>query len=272
MEDVLKNFRHLTDLEPISSSAIVSGSGDAFTAAITVEEVSNGRFIAMDPSVMVKLNTSLPVILVSASGRTLDTLNVARKFHNRNRVIAVTGNQDSELAKLADITIIIPVESVSMSGTLSFLEMLDVLFRLANIEVKFHDSKTGVVFGRPCFVGSYGNSGIAQFLSLKMAEVFGLSSEHFGVSQFFHAPIFSMREREIVYLSDTPVSVLNESEGELFERVVVSGSNEPLTNAFWGIRSIIRTMRERNVKIPYFLRDKQMLDISSSIIYSHPKR
>ncbi len=272
MEETLKAFRDLESVEAIGSSALVSGSGDAFAAAMTVEEASDGRFRAVDPHLMMRLESSLPVIVVSASGKTIESINVARRFHDRNKVIGITGDENSEVARFSDHVIKIPVEPIKMSGGLSFLEMLDALFRLANLDVTFESPPLGINLGHPCFVATYPNFGIAQFLSLKMAEIFGISSEYFRINQFFHAPVFSMRNREIVYLSDHIRDELTENADDLFKKVVVSGSKNPLANAVWGIKSMIETMIETDRKIPYFLEDTQILDLSSSTIYGQKKR
>ncbi len=266
IKNYLAKFKRMEDIKPFGRKAIVTGSGDAFAAATVIEDASDGRFLAMDPDTLLRYDSDLPIIIASASGRTLEAVEVARKFHNRNMLIAVTGNNGSEVSKLSDQTLVIPVETEKISGTLSFLEMLDALFRLAGLNVEFENRNSFERFNHPCFVGSSSNFGVAQFLSLKMAEIFGISSEYFRTEQFFHAPIFSMRNREIVFLSSMDHLVKNYPR-EIFGRIVISGTENPFSNAFWGIESIVNTMVETGRKTLYFLDDKEILDISSSVIY-----
>ena len=266
IKNYLTKFKSMKNIKPLGRKAVVTGSGDAFAAATVIEDASDGRFLAMDPDTLLRYDSDLPIIIISSSGRTLEAVDVARKFHNRNMLIAVTGNSDSEVSRLSDQTLLIPVETQKISGTLSFLEMLDALFRLAGLNVKFENRKSSERFNHPCFVGSSSNFGVAQFLSLKMAEIFGVSSEYFRTGQFFHAPIFSMRNREIVFLSSRDHLVENYPK-EIFGRIVISGTDNPFSNAFWGIESMVNTMIETGRKTLYFLDDKEILDISSSVIY-----
>ncbi|MCW6168740.1 MAG: SIS domain-containing protein [Thermoplasmatales archaeon] len=262
----LGEFTDLKSVKPIGRRAIVTGSGDAFAAATVIEDASGGRFIAMDPETLLVSDSEIPIIIVSASGRTKEAINVARKFHGKNTLVSVTGNMDSEVSRLSDRTIAIPIESEKMSGVLSFLEMLDALFRLAGLHVEFEDVRSSEHFDHPCFVGSALNFGVAQFLSLKMAEVFGISSEYFRGGQFFHAPIFSMRKREVVFLSSLDHRLENYPV-DVFGRIVTSGTNNPFSNTIWGLETIANTMVKNGRKTLYFLDDKEILDISSSAIY-----
>jgi Predicted phosphosugar isomerases len=243
---------------------IVTGSGDSFAAALSLEGRSKGKFRALDPEELLNWETNEPIVIISVSGRPKINVQVARKFGSHNRVIAVTSDLDSPLAKEVGEHVYIPyVPKSRLPGTLSFLMSLSAIYGLAGFETKDHCVGRKLdLKGNPFFVGSGENFGIAYFSYLKYAEFLGQWSNFERFEQFCHAPIFTARGRDVVLLDSGP---RRKQLADLikFGKVIDTGYTDPFCNAITIVRSILDHVGEK----PYFLLDEEILRTSSIMIY-----
>ncbi|SUP60807.1 Als operon repressor [Weissella viridescens] len=89
----------------------------------------------------VRMRDTDVAIVVSHSGRNLDTLKITRQLKANNvKVIAITAYVNSTLAKLADLVLPssaeeINIRSESMSSLLAQLAIIDSLFTLVGVHL-----------------------------------------------------------------------------------------------------------------------------------------
>ncbi|AWR93376.1 SIS domain-containing protein [Acidianus brierleyi] len=250
-------------------SAYVTGAGDSFAASLVIEGKTNGRFRAIDPYDALTYNElDKPLIIVSVSGKPISNIKLAKKFSKKVKIITITANENTELAKLSDLIIKIPYSSkYQLPGTLSFLMSLSALYSIANIE---EDKGTDDPFPlcNPFFIGKGENFGIAFYAYLKIAEIFGQKSNYERLEQFCHSPIFSSKNGNVIILSSN-----DKRERKLyslidFTNVYATKCEGAFCNTRTIIRSVLNEMQKKNWNKIYFLEDKKILDVSSKMIYN----
>jgi fructoselysine-6-P-deglycase FrlB-like protein len=248
-------------------SAYVSGAGDSFAASLVIEGKTNGRFKAIDPyDALAYSDLDKPLIIVSVSGKPISNIKLAKKFYNKTKIIAITANENSELAKLSSVVVKIPYSSqYVLPGVLSFLMSLSALYSIANIEEDKGEDKPFPI-SNSFFIGKGENFGIAYYSYLKIAEIFGEKSNYERLEQFCHSPIFSSRNSNIVILSSK-----DERERKLrslidFTDVYITNCEGAFCNARTLVRAILYEMQKKSWNKIYFLEDKKILDVSSKMI------
>ncbi|MCY0859083.1 MAG: SIS domain-containing protein [Sulfolobaceae archaeon] len=255
--------------EIILDQAYVTGAGDSYAAALVIEGKTGGRFRAIDPHDALYYEIDKPLVLVSVSGRTRSVIELAKRYKGVIHTIAVTANRESELAKNVDFVVEIPYKSqYILPGIKSFLLSVSALYSIASLEVEKPVIAKDFVIGRsPFFVGSLGNYGIAYYLMLKMFEIFGEPANAERLELFSHSPIFSTRNRQVVILSSgEPVEEKLASKIKYTE-VIYTGCKDPICNAVTVLNGIINRMEKEKWNKIYFLEDKEILNISSEMIY-----
>ncbi|EZQ10848.1 MULTISPECIES: SIS domain-containing protein [Acidianus] len=268
MEKELNSYSKVSTPSRVEK-AYVTGAGDSYAAALSIQGKTNGRFIAIDPYEAMKAQLNMPLIVLSVSGKPKTNIELVKKFKGRTKIIAITANRSSQLATLADETIDLPYRSsITLPGSLSFLLSLSALYSLAG-EEEDEEEPDGVVTldSSPFFVGSNENYGIAYFAYLKLAEIFGRSSNYERLEQFCHSPIFSTRKRQIFILSSGDKRERDLSEGIDFTEVHLTPCMGAFCNAKFIIKAIIETAKKERLEKPFFLSDKKILDLSSKMIY-----
>ena len=269
IEEEIKKFKPVTTEERIDSGIVV-GAGDSYAAALVIEGKTKRRALALDPLEAISLNVDKPFVIVSVSGRTKTNIELAKiKRKEGRKVIAITSNPSSPLAENSDVVITIPYKSeVTLPGTLSFLLSLSALYSLFGEEVPEKVSiKSFELRKNPFFVGHNENYGIAYYATLKLNEIFCEQANYERLELFPHSPIFSTRGRQIIILGN------GDRERRIKELVdytdvVVTGCDDPFCNSFAVIYSILERMKREGWNRICFLDDKQILNISSTIIYS----
>ncbi|MCI2415643.1 MAG: SIS domain-containing protein [Candidatus Aramenus sp.] len=269
-EELNANYRVKADIQ--LEEAYVTGAGDSYAVSLTIQEKTGGRFRAVDPYDAINYRIDKPLVVVSVSGRPKSNVILAKRLRGKVKVIAVTSNLDSELAKVADHVVHLPYKpKATLPGTLSFLMSLSAVYSIANAE---EDKGQGdeVPLSHPFFVGKGENFGIAYFAYLKMAEVFGERSGYERLEQFCHSPIFSSRGSTLVLLTSG-----DERERELanlidFTGVYSTRCKGAFCNAKAIIRSVVSEMKKRNWNRVYFTEDSKILAISSRMIYDEGAR
>lgn len=97
----------------------------------------------MQLSYSTKLNEEDCVFLFSHSGQTLETRQIGRILKANNvKIITLTGNPNSELVELADVSFVIPSEeaifrSESLTAKVLYLTLVDILF----VNLMYKDEK-----------------------------------------------------------------------------------------------------------------------------------
>ncbi|MDT7900651.1 MAG: SIS domain-containing protein [Acidianus sp.] len=262
-EEISQNYKINSGVK--LDEAYITGAGDSFAASLVIEGKTNGRFRAVDPYDALSMNIDKPLVIVSISGKPKSNINLARKFKGKTKIYAITANPESELAKLADEVIYLPYRPKRiLPGTLSFMMSLSALYDIANVEEDKGCGKEITIEDRAFFVGKGENYGIAYFAYLKLAEIFGWSSNFERLEQFFHSPIFSSRSRQVIIFSSGDE---REKEARKLMNVNLTECGGAFCNLRTFLKSLIFTMRIKNWNKIYFLEDKEMLNISSAMIY-----
>jgi fructoselysine-6-P-deglycase FrlB-like protein len=260
--DLKRDFRVKVDMK--LEEAYVAGAGDSYAAALCIEGKTKGRFKAIDPYddyIITK-----PLIIVSISGRTRSNIALAKKVKGKVKLIVITANENSELARLADELVILPLQRKSLPGTISFLMTLSTLYSISGFEPDKEISEPIPLPHNPFFIGKEENFGIAYYAYLKLAEFFGETSNYERLEQFFHAPVFLTRGRNIVIFSS---SDQREDFNANFANVVKTKCKGAFCNALWLIKSIIMRMEKEKWDKIYYLEDKEILNFSSLSIYNY---
>ncbi|AWR96611.2 SIS domain-containing protein [Acidianus sulfidivorans JP7] len=265
-KELSETYKISTDLN--LDSAFVTGAGDSYAASLVIEGKTKGRFKAIDPYDALDYdNLNKPLIIVSVSGKPKSNILLAKKFKGKTKIIVITANKNSLLANLADVTVELPYKSNNpLPGTLSFLMSISALYSIANEEEDKGEDKE-IFLQNPFFIGKAENYGVAYFSYLKMAEIFGFKSNYERLEQFCHSPIFSSRKSQIIILSSN-----DKREEQLkslinYTDVFKTRCEGAFCNTRTILKSIIYTMRKINWDKIYFLEDKNILSISSEIIY-----
>lgn len=265
-EELSRDYRVKAEIQ--LDEAYVTGAGDSYAAAITIEGKTKGRFKAIDPYEALDFEViKKPLVIVSVSGKPKSNIMLARKFRGKVRIIVITANKFSPLATYADEIVELPYKPKTiLPGTLSFLMSLSALFSLANIDEDRGEGEE-IFLRNPFFVGKGENYGIAYFASLKMAEIFGLRTSYERLEQFCHSPIFASKDSEIIILSSG-----DKRESELkslinYTQTYITECGGAFCNAKTVLKSIVYTMKKIKWDRVYFLEDKNILSISSTMIY-----
>ena len=266
------------------NEAYVVGAGDSFAAALVIQGVTYGRFKAVDPYEAQFSYVSLkkPYVIVSVSGRTKENILVAKKIRDRGgKVIAVTANPESELARNSNTVVVIDYQRPKhpLPGTLSFTLSVIALYGLAGVEInsfkEIVNTRPRKLVGlEPIFIGTLGGYGVAYYSALKFYEIFGSKARFERTEQFCHATMFSVRENDqvIVYPSENDRRAM-----ELVERIKdkfnvaiydrCNGETKPLCQILDFQESLAEFIKELGLEKPYYLITKDILNISSELIY-----
>lgn len=253
----------------ILDQAYVTGAGDSYAAALVIEGKTGGKFKAVDPHDALYYEIDRPLILVSVSGKTKSVIELAKRYKGIIHTIAVTANRQSELAKNVDFVVEIPYKSqYVLPGVRSFLLSINALYSIASLDIEKPTITKNFTIGKsPFFVGALENYGIAYYAMLKMFEIFGEQSNAERLELFSHSPIFSTRNRQVIILnSGDPLEKRLYSKIN-FTEVVETECNDPICNAITVMNAIINRMEKEGWNKIYFLEDKEILSVSSEMIY-----
>ncbi len=262
-EEISENYKVSTDVR--LEEAYVTGAGDSFASSLVIEGKTNGKFKAIDPYDALSMNIDKPLIIISVSGKPRSNINLARKFKGKIKIYAITANPDSELARLSDEVIYLPYRPKRvLPGTLSFMMSLSALYNIAGVDEDKGCGKEFILEDKAFFIGKGENYGIAYFAYLKLAEIFGWSSNFERLEQFFHSPIFSSRSRQVIIFSSGDE---REKEAERLMSIHLTECEGAFCNLRTLLKSLVYTMRAKGWNKIYFLEDKETLNISSRMIY-----
>ena len=278
------------------------GSGDSFVAGLVAQHASKRRTISCNP-VEFLLNPCIAdkrrqMYIISVSGRTSANILcaiVARK--HKIRTTAITAKSESILAKHCNNYIKLSYKSTGSltSGTISFtssmlsclslltdvtdLGNIDCIYQQANIQaenlLKVHSINTSSFI----FLGDGILFPIGMYGALKVNEIFGSKSYAYTIEEFCHSPIFSIKPGDNIIIFDNfgydkkNASLLyNRLNHISYSAVYVDLSNlsqiEALLKSIFLIQMLLLKIAKRDgLKECFFLRNKELLDLSSDLIY-----
>ena len=278
------------------------GSGDSFVAGLVAQHASKRRTISCNP-VEFLLNPCIAdkrrqMYIVSISGRTSANILcaiVARK--HKIRTTAITAKSESILAKHCNNYIKLSYKSTGSltSGTISFtssmlsclslltdvtdLGNIDCIYQQANIQaenlLKVHSINTSSFI----FLGDGILFPIGMYGALKVNEIFGSKSYAYTIEEFCHSPIFSIKPGDNIIIFDNfgydkkNASLLYNRLNHInYSTVYVDLSNlsqiEAVLKSIFLIQMLLLKIAKRDgLKECFFLRNKELLDLSSDLIY-----
>jgi fructoselysine-6-P-deglycase FrlB-like protein len=254
--------------------------------------------IVFNPKI-IKTNYCRRIYIVSVSGNTQSNI-LAAKFSRRYNVptTAITARPDSKLARNCDEVIELKYKNtgIATSGTISFMSStlcclslarkIDDLNHLRGIYTQSYNEARNLINTAPERIASYIFLGdgilypVAIYGTLKINEVFGLKSFAYPSEEFCHSPLFSLKMNDKIIIFGNKKYSLASSE-ELNDRLtklgfssayIVDCSRLSLTELL--LKSIlviqlfvVKQALKKGVKDCFFLRDKNLLKLSSDLIY-----
>lgn len=300
----IKRSRKNTD----SDNYLFVGSGDSYISGLLASYESNFNCLCVDPAEIIinpNLCQDKRVCFISISGKTKENILAAKKAKKYcTETIAITANPCSDLAKncMKTITLDYQKPDSGTAGTLSFvvatLTLLSLINRLKKnirteliyqkaeetsaiiidrIKKYFYLNKNQSVF----FLGNSILFPISNYGSLKVNEVFGIKSFAYSLEQFCHSPLFGISSNDIIIIFSSKNPHLNEKAKKLsdnlnsikiktiFIDIPFKNSIEIFLMGSFIIEMLIyRLATEKGLNDCYFLENKNLLTISSELIYN----
>lgn len=302
----LKKISVLEKNKNISEYLFV-GSGDSFVSGLIASYESSFNCLCMDPVELIIspiLSKNKIVCFISISGKTKENILAAKKVKKYcKETIAITANPTSDLAK--NCTRIINLDyrkpSLATAGTLGFTLTTMTALALAkksktvsNIKLiyekaeqfangtigKIKESSTLNKDKSFFFLGSATLFPISCYGSLKINEVLGLKSSAFSVEYFCHSPIFSLTHKDIVIIFSSKNQQINKKANKLnyllnkqkfysFLIEIPFNTNIEIIffSSFFVQLFVYGLAKEKKLENCYFLENKELLKISSDLIY-----
>ncbi len=199
--------------------AVITGSGDSYASALTVERLSSFNIRCIEPYELASISYDKldirTLYIISISGETRVSIEVAKKAKSMGlKVVALTSNASSRLAGIADSIVELRFNRIGVltAGSISFTaslltaaslvhgiedDAIDVkrLFELADARVRLKDYNY--------IIGDLLTYPIAVYFSAKIYEVLGLKSQYCMLEGFKHMQIFSLADSDkVIILSD----------------------------------------------------------------------
>lgn len=245
------------------------------------------------------------VCFISISGTTKENIVAAKKVKKYcKETIAITANPTSDLAKncMKVINIDYQKPSLATAGTLGFI--LTTITALSLVKKKSKTvNNTKVIYDKAeqfvndiidkmkkysslnkdqsfFFLGNSTLFPICCYGSLKINEVLGLKSSAFSVEYFCHSPLFSLTHKDILLIFSSKNQHINGKANKLnyllnkqkfysFLIEIPFKSNLEILffSSFFVQLFVYGLAKEKKLKNCYFLENKELLKISSDLIY-----
>lgn len=211
----LKNSNEYRLLKGLEKETIFFGCGDSYAVSMIMNEILDCEFGDPYEWQFKKLPKGKNFVFVSVSGRTNANINLAKKAKKENnRLIVITGNENSELANIADVMINIRYkERTMLPGSLSYMKSLLASFALFGIEVDFNllnkevekifSRNFGFFLGEAIFIlASPAYYPLAYYLKAKISETLGIKSFAERIEMFNHVDLFYLNRKDgMVFLT-----------------------------------------------------------------------
>lgn len=290
-----------------SSEYLFVGSGDSFVSGLIASYESNFNCLCIDPTEIIcnpTLSKNKRVCFISISGKTKENILAAKKVKQYcKETIAITANPTSDLAKncMKVINLDYQKPPLATAGTLGFI--LTTMTALAlvkksklvintkkiyekaeefshdiidKIKKYFSFTKDNSIF----FLGTSTLFPISCYGSLKINEVLGLKSSAFSVEYFCHSPLFSLTHKDILLIFSSKNQHMNKKANKLnyllnkqkfysFLIEIPFNTNVEILffSSFFVQLLVYGLAKEKKLKNCYFLENKELLEISSDLIY-----
>jgi glutamine---fructose-6-phosphate transaminase (isomerizing) len=280
---------------------IFVGSGDSYVSGLLSTYISGFRSLTFTPSEIVtfpSIAKGHEVFFVSISGKTSANIRAAKVMNSYNvNTTAITVDHNSPLAKTCNdvIGIEVPISTQLTSGTLTFSASAIMCMGLVTKEVNtslipsiFHKCKKNLqkhadILFNNCLYVFLANDFLypcALYGKLKVNEIFGFHSNAYSIDEFFHAPIFSLRINDCVFLFEKNMTKQNDYESKIrrmlsklkLNVVSVKYGNRPMfdkiMNAIFIQQMIFATQaRKMGLRDCVFIKNRRFLSLSSDVIY-----
>jgi len=188
-------------------AVVLVGSGDSYAAALAAEGVGAGR--ALDPLDLIVSPPRGPgdAVLLSVGGRSRRVVEAARLLRSRGfRVVAVTGDERSPLARESDIVVKLVYSGLACGvGAARHAAMLAALAALFGAEPRVDASlaEEPLPFDPlVVYTGVGVGAASALYTSLKTCEVLADCAPWWHLEQFSHAPVYGTRGDTLVVYPD----------------------------------------------------------------------
>ena len=268
-----------------------------------MEYLSNHRMLAYHPSDILNCTQELSdheIFFISASGRTrsnIEAAKIALKFGSSTT--AVTARSKSPLEEICDETISLDYLHNPLSSNTSILEftamvitcmaLIGTNINLNNLSKIMEDARGQVNqygldlptrFKSILFLGDGISYPLATYGALKMHELFGFRSFGYLQDDYYHAPIFSLKKPDCVFVlhhqrlkNSMSANFYNKLKkthalAYYFQPHVGLSLFEQALFFIFVIQILALTMAEKlKIDKPYYLSKKRILKLSSSLIY-----
>ena len=290
-----------------SSEYLFVGSGDSFVSGLVASYESNFNCLCMDPTEIIcnpTLSKNKRVCFISISGKTKENIMAAKKVKKYcKETIAITANPTSDLAKncMKVINLDYQKPPLATAGTLGFI--LTTVTALALVKKSKPVINTKKVYEKAeefshdiidkikkyfsftidqsiFFLGTSTLFPICCYGSLKINEVLGLKSSAFLIEYFCHSPLFSLRHKDILLIFSSKNQHMNKKANKLnyllnkqkFSSFLIeipfNTNVEILFFSSFFVQLLVHGLaKEKKLKNCYFLENKELLEISSDLIY-----
>lgn len=282
---------------------LVVGSGDSYTCALLMEYLSDHRMLAYHPSVILNCPRVLSdheIFFISASGRTRSNIEAAKMARKIGvKTTAVTARSNSPLEEVCDKTFNLDYLNDPRSSNSSILEYTaTVIFCMALIGIDINLNILGQVMKDACeqvdqydialptmfksilFLGDGTSYPLANYGALKMNELFGFKSFGYLLDDYYHAPIFSLKKLDRVFVLDHG-KVKNSMAANFHKKLKETHALtyffqprleiSPFENILFSIFVIqnigLTIAKKLKIDKPYYMSKKRLLKLSSGLIY-----
>src|SRR5688500_6600336 len=289
------------------SEFLFVGSGDSFVSGLIASYESNFNCLCIDPVELIInpiLSKNKIVCFISISGKTKENILAAKKVKKYcKETIAITANSTSDLAKncMKVINLDYQKPSLATAGTLGFI--LTTMTALAlvkksklvidtkKIYEKAEELSHGIIdrIKKFCsftkdhsifFLATSTLFPISCYGSLKINEVLGLKSSSFSIEYFCHSPLFSVTHKDILLIFSSKNQHMNKKANKLnyllnkqkfYSFLIEIPFNSNIEILFFSVffvqLFVYGLAKEKKLKNCYFLENKELLKISSDLIY-----
>ena len=282
------------DANRLGDGSLLVGAGDSYAAAVCASQLSSLRVIAQDPLALLDMADlgERSVCIVSVSGRTRTNLDVARVARANGRtLVAITADERSPLARLADRVVTLPYRPVPRTpGMLSFTLSLLALLKMAlpdfrcDFRAAFQSavpasralsiSRRGTTF----MLGNRALYGVSIYGAAKVYELLGRKAQAEQLEQFGHMEVFSLSRSDSVNVLSGLGLRRREARlhSELAKRGYTSRLVQPegksgverLFSVVFAVQlAVIGAARREGIEVPSFLRSRSALAVSDGVIY-----
>jgi fructoselysine-6-P-deglycase FrlB-like protein len=283
------------DLPSLVNDCLFAGSGDSYVAGLAAQYFSGSHAICCYPIDIIKnplLVKGRNLFIISISGNTKANIlaaKIARK-HRVNNTTAITARPLSRLAKACSQRIELKYRStgINSAGTISFtVSMIECISLVAKLrlpadigkiyrQAEKHAMKViSEIDGKSDSYFILGNGQlypIAIYGALKFNEVFGARAVAYPAEEFFHSPLFSIKETDqVIMIGDDSRKMSKRLNRDGFSSVHVgfrSTGIELLLRSTFFIQFLVLKLAQKNgLTSCSFLTSKKLLRLSSDFIY-----